>query len=242
MELIQMTNENSQTVDVPSVEHAALGHMPESTFAEPINDQLKDHQIASDDWDKSKLVKELYLWAERFIFEFKLKTNMPALRIDLIKKSLYGHYRRGRNGFGLRNEIAINETYLEELKGWEILGVLFHELLHAEEERTGKPGKNNYHKQPFRNRAESFGLIVDTSGYTQYKPAPSPFFDILNKYGVNIPDIPQPAIPQNIPSKAKLKLWICECWPKPVRVRVAISDFRAKCLRCNQNFQPVERS
>jgi hypothetical protein len=35
---------------------------------------------------------------------------------------------------------------------------------------------------------------------------------------------------------SKLKLWICACKPRPVHVRVAISDFEAVCLKCNQKF------
>jgi predicted SprT family Zn-dependent metalloprotease len=232
-----MTTEIAQAADHNLVEIRALGIQPKITHAaEPINDQLKNHQIAVDDWKIHILVSELHTWAERFIFEFKLQTGIPALMIDRIHKDRYGHYRPGRNGFGLRNEIAINEAYLEERKFWEILGTLLHELLHAEQEQTGKPGKNNYHDKVFKKRAESFGLIVSSSGYTQYQPVPSPFLNILKKYGVTVPDIPQPIIPQDKSSKAKLKLWICECKPKPVHVRVAIEDFHAKCLLCNQNF------
>jgi hypothetical protein len=236
-------NELTQTAGDNLGEKSDLGIKPEITqVAEPINDQLKNHQIAAEDWEIHKYVTEFLTWAERFISEFKLKTSIPAILVDRLHPKRYGHYRLGRNGFGLRNEIAINKTYIKEQEFWENIGTLLHELLHAEQEQTGKPGKNkkprknNYHDNAYRKRAESFGLIVDSSGHTQYVPPPSPFFDILTKYGLIVPDIPEPVIPPPKAGTSKLKLWICECEPKPVHVRVAIEDFHAKCLLCNQNF------
>jgi hypothetical protein len=35
----------------------------------------------------------------------------------------------------------------------------------------------------------------------------------------------------------RLRLWLCECLPKPVRVRVASDDFRARCLTCGTLFK-----
>jgi hypothetical protein len=202
---------------------------------ETINAALKDHQITTD-WSKQDLMRDLHIWSERFRFGFKLKSNDPAIMIDRIGRTKYGHFRSGRNGFGLRNEIAINETNIPCQEYWEILGTLLHELLHAEQEQSGKPGKNNYHNKAFRTRAKSLGLIIDEWGYTQYLPAPSPFFNILKKYDITTPIIPEPKIKVVKPGNSKLKLWICRCQPIPVRVRVAIKDFQAKCLKCGHNF------
>lgn len=211
---------------------------------ESINKELMHHQISTEDWGHNSLVKDLHLWAERFIFEFKLKTTTPAIMIDDINHNWYGRYTHGRNGFGLRNEIAINEIYLHQQEYWKILGALLHELLHAEQEQTGKPGSRNYHTKPFRDRAETYGLIVSPSGYTQYSPAPSPFWDLLEKYGIKSEGYlpPSQAIPESPvkTSKSKLKLWICQCKPQPVHVRVAIRDFQAKCLKCGQMFKLCE--
>jgi hypothetical protein len=232
-----MTNQLTHTVDDNLAQNSILRFIPSiAPIAEPINNQLKNHQITADDWGKRDLSEKFHTWTERFMFEFKLKTSEPAISVARLHPKRYGHYRPGRNDFGLRNEIAINEIYINENTFWEAIGTLLHELLHAEQEQIGRPSKGNYHNTAFRNRAESFGLIVDSSGHTQYLPPPSPFFDILTKYGVIFPDIPEPLIPLNRAGTSKLKLWICECEPKPVHVRVAIDNFHAKCLLCNQNF------
>ncbi len=215
-----------------------VGFKPKTDLlAEPINDQLKKHQIIVD-WDKHELIKELHTWVERFTLEFKLKINGPAIKIDRLTRRCYGHYRPGRNGFGLCNEVAINERHIGIREYWQTLGTLLHELLHAEQSQSGKPGKNNYHNKAFRKKAESLGLIVDQWGRTQYSPKPSLFLDILAKYGVVVAtDIPIPIVLAPKPGNSKLKLWICECKPKPVHVRVAIKDFKAKCLECGKNFR-----
>jgi hypothetical protein len=36
------------------------------------------------------------------------------------------------------------------------------------------------------------------------------------------------------PGSSKLRLWMCDC---PVRVRVAVADFRARCLECGCLFR-----
>jgi predicted SprT family Zn-dependent metalloprotease len=228
-----------------SEECSFLEFKPESNLqTEPINEQLREHQSSSDDWDRHSLLKELHLWTKRFILEFKLKTGVPAIMVDHLHRNCYGSYRHGRNGFGLRNEIAINQSYLDERKFWEVLGTLLHELLHAEQEQSGKPGKYNYHNKAFRERAKYFGLIVNQTGLTEYTPPPSPFWSILAQYGIELPDTPLTLIvappPTDKPGKSKLKLWICKCTPKPVRVRVAIKDFQARCLKCGEQFEQAD--
>ena len=224
---------NQSKIEI-TMENSELGFKPETH--EIINEQLKDHQIAAD-WDKKPLMRDIHNWAERFIFEFKLKIEeSPAIMIDIIARLRYGHFRPGRSGFGLRNEIALNQGFIDTREYWDVLGTLLHELLHLEQELAGKPGKHNYHNQDYRERAASFGLIVDKWGHMTYVPAPSPFWDILGKQ-----EIPAPAILPSEPTatargNSKLKLWICDCKPRPVRVRVAIEDFQAKCLKCGVIF------
>ena len=214
-----------------------LEFKPETGFEpEQINTHLREHQIASD-WERQAQVEDLHRWAEIFVFEFKLKAGTPAIMIDRLSRSRYGHYRRGRNGFGLCDEIAINQTYISDQSYWELLGTLLHELLHAEQEHFGKPGRHNYHNKAFRDRASALGLIIDSRGHQQYAPKPSPFFDVLDKYGVQAPAVSEPIVKAAMPGKSKLKLWTCECQPNPVRVRVAVRDFQAVCLKCNCRFR-----
>jgi len=208
-------------------------------YTETINLALKEHQISTD-WDMQNLTQDLHIWGERFTFEFKLKTDLPVLMLDRLRNTCYGHFRPGRNGFGLRNEIAINKNCINLKKYWQVLGTLLHELLHAEQEQIGKPGKSNYHNKKFRSRAEVLGLIVGQCGHTSFAPAPSYFWDLLEKYGIEVPRIeePDPIIVSKsaCSGSSKLKLWICSCKPEPVRARVAISEFHARCLNCGQLF------
>lgn len=39
------------------------------------------------------------------------------------------------------------------------------------------------------------------------------------------------------PGSGRLRLWECQCSPKPVKVRVASDDFRATCDRCGSAFE-----
>lgn len=207
-----------------------------SNTAEQINTVLKQHQIVATDWDYNSLAQDLHNWAERFILEFKLKCNTPALTIERLRIGTYGHFHIGRNAFGLRDEIAINNRHICMQDYWEVLGTLLHELLHAEQENLGNASGSNYHNKAFRERAALLGLIVDAAGHQQYEPAPSLFVDLLQKYGFKAPMLPRPENPVTQPGKSKLKAWICSCQP-PIHVRVAISCFRARCLNCGQLFR-----
>jgi hypothetical protein len=204
---------------------------------EQINLALKAHQDNVENWAKRALMEDLHVWAERFTLEFKLQTCVPALMLDRLSRRCCGHFRRGRNGFGLLNEIAINEMHVSKSRYWDVLVTLLHELLHAEQEIGGKPGRGNYHNKEFRERARALGLIVDHWGHTWVASKPTPFLDILEKYGLTVPEITEPA-PAMVtsPGTSKLKLWVCQCTPNPVRVRVAIEDFQARCLKCGHVF------
>ncbi len=184
----------------------------------------------TDDWDFRPLVTELHRWVEIMVLEFKLKIPALSLAIDWLPARTLGHYRC-QNGFGLRNEIAINQRHLDNREQWEILGTLLHELLHSWQQSHGRPGQHNYHNVQFRRKAADYGLIVDSQGHTQYQPD-SPFFAVLDKYGVAFPPTTTPAPKPR--GHSKLKLWTCSC---PIRVRVAVADFRAMCLRCNSMFE-----
>lgn len=210
-----------------------------TAIVERINLALKRHQALVHDWRYRPVLEDLHIWADRFIVEFKLHTTTPAIMIKRLRSGTYGQHRHGRNGFGLRHEITIGEDHLGGSEYWQVLGTLLHELLHAEQEDVGKPGRRNYHNRQFRERAHEFGLIVDERGHQQYAPAPTPFLDLLDKCGVKTPELlPQPTIPASSTGKSKLKPWICGCRPRPIHIQVAINDLRARCLKCGQMFRP----
>ncbi len=209
-------------------------------IAEDINIELRQHQQNIADWQWQPVVDDLHVWADRLIVEFKLETTTPAIMIEDLRGNRQGHHRRGRNGLGLRHEIAISKDHLESNEYWQVLGTLLHELLHAEQEDVGKPGRRNYHNRRFRERAREFGLIVDERGHQQYAPAPTLFLDLLDKYGVKPPELPPPEVPMSPTGASKLKPWICGCKPRTIHIQVAINDLRACCLKCGQMFRPKE--
>lgn len=197
----------------------------------PVYEALAEHQVASD-WEFRDLLKELHRWAEILNFEFKLEIPEVALCVDRLRVSRLGHFRFGRNGFGLRGEIALNERHLRGREFWQVLGTLDHELLHAWQQAYGKAGKNNYYKKQYREHALRHGLIVDARGHTSYLPA-SQFMTLLRKYGVAVLALTSLDTPRRVQGTSKLRLWTCGC----TRVRVADADFRARWLRCCHRFQ-----
>ena len=197
---------------------------------------LTEHQTEQD-WYMKDLFRELHRWAAIFDAEFKLEIPQIAICVDPLRRA-YGHFRAGPNGFGLSSEIAINENYLGKRPFWEVLGTLLHEQLHAWQEAHGKPGRGNYHNKQFCQKADSLGLVVDNKGVTQYR-TPSAFTELLEQHGIHVPDLPQPVtVARRRPrmGTSKLKLWFCGC----TRVRVAVADFWAKCLKCGNLFERVD--
>ena len=194
---------------------------------------LADHQQKNaTGWDMEGLIQELHRWKEILTFEFKLEIPPVAFCIKNTRSNCYGYFRPGHNEFGLTREIAINKTSLACQASWEIIGTLFHELLHAHQDAFGKPGKRNYHNVEFRRKARTYGLVVDSRGFQEYLPeAVNRFLQLLKKHGVDVPDLLAPA--QIVGGNgSKLKLWECGC----TKVRVAVADFHAVCLNCNQEF------
>jgi hypothetical protein len=184
-------------------------------------------------WGGQELIAGLQTWADRFIAEFKLDIDDIALCIDQLSINRYGHFRRGHNGFGLRGEIAINSRYLTgERELWEVLGTLLHELLHAWQETHGTPGKRNHHNAEFQAKARELGLNIDRRGVTGYA-ADSPFKELLRKCGVSVPDYETKPPATRPRGESKLKKWSCGC----TTARVAVADFRARCLKCGNEFK-----
>lgn len=207
---------------------------------EPINVALKSHQASAKDWRYRGLLAEIHTWAERFTVGFKLNIPFPAIVVDRLRGRCLGHFRSGRNAWGLKDEVAIDRVHATSDDFWQALGTLLHELIHLWQQKHGDPPSNNnfnYHNREYRDKALELGLVVDRWGHTRYAPENSPFLALLTEYGVEVPVLPPPE-QQHITigrlNSSKLKLWQCRC---PVRVRVARADFRARCLVCGQIFE-----
>ncbi len=208
--------------------------MNDSAAGKQVYPVLAAHQV-SEPWEFQDLSRDLHRWTQIMNFRFKLEVQQVSLRVDFLSARCLGHFRHGHNGFGLRNEIALNRRYLDRREYWQVLGTLLHELLHAWQEAHGQPGKWNYHNVQFRRKAAEYGLIIDEEGHTEYEPN-SPFMDLLRECGVQIPDLPQPLGQRPRRGGSKLKKWSCGC----TNVRVAVADFRAQCLRCHNLFVRVD--
>jgi hypothetical protein len=222
-----------------------IWNVMKSNRDEQINHSLREHQANIGEWQHSSTVKDLHVWTDRLIVEFKLETLLSVLNIEKLRGSARGHFRYNRNGFGLRNEITIDKDYAHSSEYWRVLGTLLHQLIHAEQQATGTDSESskhrNYHNTAFIERAKTFGLIVDRRGRQQYATPPTRFSELLKQHGVEMPaggdDEQEGQDDDHEPSGgSKLKLWMCSCKPKPVRVRVAIQDFQARCLKCGQIF------
>lgn len=211
--------------------------MPEDqeTRTDPVYDALSKHQQAVVGWDLQAVAAELHRWGELFRLEFKLEIPLPALRLCPLRISRLGHYYCGFNEFGLQNEIAISTRHIEACmhqdRWWRVLGTLLHEQLHLWQQVHGKPGRRNYHNVQYQKKAEALGLLIDRYGHTDYAPN-SRFMNLLQSHGVNVPSIQQPMTEPRGVGQSKLKKWSCGC----TNVRVAVADFRAVCLKCNERF------
>jgi hypothetical protein len=195
---------------------------------------LAEHQII-EPWAGRDAVKFLQAWAERFIIEFKLDIPQIVLSIDRLAANRYAQFRGGHNGLGLRGEITINSRYLSNREPWQVLGTLLHELLHGWQQAHGVVGRRNHHNIEFRDKAWTLGLIIDRRGVTGYR-ADSEFKRLLAAHDVETPSTAD--VPKRPPMKgsSKLKKWCCGCRP-PVNVRVAVPNFRARCLDCGCEFE-----
>jgi len=206
----------------------------ESPIIPNVYETLAAHQ-KTEKWDMRELIIELQRLAEIFTLEFKLEIPEISLSIDWLRYHALGHFREGHNGFGLRGEVVINRRHLYR-HFWQIHGTLLHELLHAWQQEHGRPGRRNYHNKEFRKKAYEFGLIIDEKGHTQYE-SDSPFFKVLQKYGINVVNMPPiEEIQEKQRGFSKLKKWSCGCQ----NARVAIPDFQARCLKCGNIFKVQE--
>jgi hypothetical protein len=195
---------------------------------------LARHQI-EEDWESRELMQALLLWAAKFTVEFKLEIPELALSLAHLSRRRYGHFRPGHNSFGLKGEIAINRLYLPPQRPlWRVLGTLLHELLHAWQQAHGTPGKGNHHNRELRDKARSYGLLIDGDGVTEYAEW-SPFKEILHDQGIDLSDPETPVSGGTIGGRcsSKLKKWSCGC----TNVRVAVAEFRAMCLKCGREFK-----
>lgn len=206
---------------------------------------LASHQ-RNEAWRGRDLLTEFQNWAERYNVHFKLDIPEIALCVDVLPVSVYGHYRIGHNGFGLKGEIAINELYLTTRASWQVLGTLCHECLHAWQHAHGKPSPHDHHNLEFRRKAAELGLLIDRRGVTDYL-LESPFMDLVKSHGVEVPTEAEEESAselgnrlvrrlsgqgERMKGKSTLIKWTCGCQS----VRCGRSDLQARCMKCGNQF------
>jgi hypothetical protein len=165
-------------------------------------------------------------------FHGALATPIISLEGDRI--TLLGTYHIGRNGFGAKNHITLNERHLNK-PTVEVLSTLLHEMIHQwQHEMTGKSGTPPYHNVEFQNKAKELGIPSDAYGHQLGMG--DTFLAVCQANGI---EIDKKAIEQYemlqkpaVRGQSKLKKWTCGC----TNVRVAVPDFQAVCLKCKRKF------
>ena len=215
---------------------------------EEVNVEIRENQISAYDWQLNNLVCELTWWCDAFniIFFKDEPVPVPVLTFEKARVNTLGHYRIGRNDFGVREQININRQHLQRPL-WEILATLLHELTHSweysyleKEERTC----NWFHKKLFRDKLKSFGIECNEKG--AHTSIGGDFVYHLSRHGIsfhsviNLKDIFKGMIEIEPKKKkkgsSKLKKWTCGC----TNIRVAIKEFQALCLKCENEFKLAE--
>ena len=200
-----------------------------------INEMIKAHGTAVEDWPLQKLSVFLYQWADLFnrvFFEGKLAT--PVISFQKTNHKMLGHFVPGRNHLGLMWNININVVHLKRPICW-VLCTLLHEQLHEWQQEFGKPSGNNYHNKEFREKSRALGIPSNDRGMTlELIP---PFTTLLDDSGITIEPETAKEPPKIGPGKGKstLQKWSCGC----TNIRVGKRDFSATCNLCGNTFEPV---
>jgi hypothetical protein len=212
--------------------------MKTNLLNDPVNLAIMKNEKYAFDWVLNNLAWELYWFADFFQIAF-FKDEIvptPALSFDNTNIRVLGHYVIGRNAFGVRDNININEKHLN-MPFWQIISTLLNELCHSweyvyvdEKKRT----KSWYHPKPFRNKMRSFGIECNQKG--QHIGYSDPFVNLLTQHAVDFSsnhfiDGGKPVMKSK--GKSSLKKWECGC----MSVRVGKKDFAARCLKCGMLFK-----
>jgi hypothetical protein len=172
---------NIQRGDTMSTKLASLtapSQAPRVILSDAVNEVIRMHQehlermrLHMNDgtvlWDKSRLVTELHVWAERMDQAFDLCLATPVLAIARQDIRVLGTFQCGRNGLAIGDVITINEYHLN-LPMASTLETLAHELLHMWQKYHGTPSTGRragrYHNKQFVDKARMLGLVANPKG------------------------------------------------------------------------------
>jgi len=200
------------------------------------------------EWSLAELIQELYQINEILnteLFDGVLTT--PVITVSSIRVTALGCFIIGRNEFGAKNHIQLNAKHLKRPK-IQIYKTLLHEMLHQSEYEIHckhKKFRGNYHSSLFRSMASELGIPCDEKGCTIGIVNNSPFTRVLMKHNLvdgeeldkgtalEISDKDEIKLAADSHQRSKLLKYSCAC----TNVRVAVLDFRARCLKCGQEFE-----
>lgn len=202
-----------------------------------VNDAIADHQIKNRDWIYFPVIREVHRAVslyQQFLFK---QEKLPPLvfGIGRIGRCTLGHFMKTHNDYGLQYEVMLSESHVlqnSNEEGWyRILGTVLHECLHAWQLENGEPGVPPYHNKEFRDKAEEFGLVIDSRGYTEYLES-SPFKDLIAKFEFKTPDIEWEKSEPRKRQSSRNYLWTCNC--SKIRGATTLQVF---CEKCNTRFE-----
>jgi len=207
---------------------------------ESINLAIRENEKSADDWELQDLATELYWWVDFFNMVFLKDTPVPvpAISFERTKITSLGYYVKGRNAFGVRENINLNRAHLDR-PFWTILATLLHEMTHSWQALYGKPSSSWFHNKEFRLKLEGFGIVCNEKGC--HIRVGHPFIFHLQQHGIvfNHPPHTDGMIKalsgHRLPGKSKLKKWTCGC----TNIWVAVRDLKAECLKCRNRFERV---
>ena len=210
-------------------------------FCESVNIAIIENETSADDWELSELAAELYWWVDLFNIALFKDQPIPVPVISFAKTRIdnLGHYVSGRNEFGIRENININQTHLSRPL-WSILTTLVHEMTHSWQAIYGKPSYSWFHNKEFRLKLEEFGIVCDEKG--RHLRIGEPFLCLIEKHGVSVEDIGgagdiiKAQAAERPKGKSKLKKWSCPCGQN---ARVGKKEFFATCDLCGRTFAYV---
>ena len=204
-----------------------------------INIAIMENEINAHDWVLNKLASELYWWTDFFNIAFFKNQPVPVPVISFKKTRVnnLGHYVIGRNAFGIRENININQIHLNRPLA-DVLSTLLHEMTHSWQATFGKPAKGWFHNLEFVHKLNGFGIICNNSG--SHLDIGDPFLFLLQKHGIPFGDGPgakgmiSPPTVLKPKGDSKLKKWQCSCGQN---ARVGKKAFHATCDLCGEPFE-----
>jgi hypothetical protein len=205
---------------------------------EDIARAVLEHQTsASSPWAYRDLADDLHRWVDRFDTDFNLGLPTPILMIEGLPFNVLARYRLGRNGFGARTTITLNEGWIPIRPYSDTLATLIHELIHAYEEwRLGREKGGWYHTVGWREKMAEVGIKANKYGiHLEVLPR---FTDYLERYGVMAALPPSIASADEPPRRRRqMPKWICAC---PSENPARAVKLYARCLDCKQLYRKVE--